>query len=309
MQSNISRAGFTTWLDKCVACTSTRVELWFRRSVDHDKVGIYRCNDCDTAFLNPQPTIDYLRQYIYTAQEVPSSNACYLDLDAKQLLAAYAPAAEDAITSIRHLLSYDIYTRPITLLDIGAGYGLYCLEAQKQGFDATGINPKGHESTIFREQFPNIELIDGTFEDVDLNGRKFSAILGNHVLEHTVSPRDFVAKAAAHLTQNGVLAIAVPNVNWLLTLLAKEHDWALNNPEHLSFFSIDGLRRLIQAGGLRIVRVDTSTYFPFNSLRRRLGIGGSERYYWSVWRGQQLVWKAIDHFGKGLVARVWAIKE
>jgi len=91
-------------------------------------------------------------------------------------------------------------------------------------------------------------------------------VIANNVLGHVDDPRDFLAGCLDLVTDDGVVIVEVPYVGDLVARL--EYDTIYH--EHLSYFSIASMLRLVEAVGLSAVRVD------------RLPVhGGSLRWYFS----------------------------
>lgn len=78
------------------------------------------------------------------------------------------------------------------------------------------------------------------------------AVIGNNVLAHVGDPVDFLAGAAAWISEAGRVIVEVPYLEEMLDRL--EYDTIYH--EHLCYFSVTALMALAERAGLRVVRVD-----------------------------------------------------
>jgi SAM-dependent methyltransferase len=133
------------------------------------------------------------------------------------------------------------------ILEIGAGDGAFVETAGETGFIARGIDPVdgGNVGAVAHEAFHAAP--DG--------GGSVDAVVTYYVLEHIADPRHFLTSCKSWLRTGGVLIIEVPN-------LETHPDAALQN-EHLSYFTPDTLRALVEACGFRVVAQEArgSRYF------------------------------------------------
>jgi len=78
------------------------------------------------------------------------------------------------------------------------------------------------------------------------------AVLANNVLAHVDDPLDFLAGCRELIDEDGLVVVEVPHLKELISRL--EYDTIYH--EHLSYFSAAALRRLAEAAGLTLVRLD-----------------------------------------------------
>ena len=135
-----------------------------------------------------------------------------------------------------------------TLLDIGAGTGDFLIEAKKKGWKVTGIEP----SSIARKnaQKKNLQLCE---DKLKLKAEKFDVITMWHVLEHVPDLKNQIKWLEEHLSENGILIIAVPNFN---SADAKKYDkfWAAwDVPRHLHHFSRKSIHMLFSDFGFKLI--------------------------------------------------------
>lgn len=130
-----------------------------------------------------------------------------------------------------------------SVLDIGSGYGFWVQYLRQQGFSAFGIDISKMAVEYANKTYGNISDCQ-RFEDYR-SEEKYDAIFLCDVLEHVVSPLDFLNRVASFLNQNGVVYIQVPNV--IGFKIPYGHNLGL--PHHVWQFNPKCLARLLYKAG------------------------------------------------------------
>jgi len=161
-------------------------------------------------------------------------------------------------------------------LDIGAGYGFFSRAALEQGFQVTAVNPASAENRIFK-QLNGFEPIPLFFEEVDFGREKFDLVILSQVLEHLVDPFQVLVKVRKLIKPEGVLALAVPNVDAILIKILGSRSSFLGLPQHIIHFSRQGLRAILQRAGFAVSHHSYFSRIPYFSISNRLNIHGRAR--------------------------------
>ena len=165
------------------------------------------------------------------------------------------------------------------MLDVGCGPGTLLVGARAAGWRALGIESSGEQVRYCRSRDLEAEFVPDFSAYADT--RSYDAVVFNHVLEHVPAPRAYVHKALTLLKPDGLLLVAVPNVDSLSRLVFGKYWMHLDAPRHLFQFSPRTLSDIIQREGGKVVdvvmgdREDNATGVR-DSLRRWLmyGIAG-----------------------------------
>ena len=141
------------------------------------------------------------------------------------------------------------------VVEIASNDGSLLACYRELGMRTLGVEPAANIASLARNR--GIETIDVFFDSrvgERLRAERGPArvVLGNNVLAHVDDPRDFLAGARAMLADDGLVIVEVPYARTMLDGL--EYDTVYH--EHLCYFSGASLRRLCEAAGLTIVRVD-----------------------------------------------------
>ncbi len=150
-------------------------------------------------------------------------------------------------------------------LDIGSGIGFSLGVAEELEWYALGVEPSVTLAQYTKNMNKNV--IEGffseqlIFENEDLAFGNFDYILIDNVLEHVDDPIGFMQLAQGLLAKNGILIVAVPQVDWLRLLLIKFRyirnsinssrvNLFYDLEQHLNYFSRTSIKSLINNLGV-----------------------------------------------------------
>lgn len=99
-----------------------------------------------------------------------------------------------------------------SVLDFGCGSGEFLAVCRENGADVTGIEPGKDYANFAREEY-GLEILNDSWENIDLGDRKFQVITAFHVFEHLRDPLAAMKWLSSHISDDGVIAIAVPDLS------------------------------------------------------------------------------------------------
>lgn len=148
------------------------------------------------------------------------------------------------------------------ILDIGASTGELGFQIKsKTGAKVTGVEIS---PAMAKEAEKKLDLVVvGNIEDEvtfnKLKGKKFDAIILADVLEHLVNPEKTLSKLTSLLSQDGVVAISIPNIRHFQTFnnLFLRGDWPSNDrglfdKTHLHQFTKKNIVSLLSKANLKV---------------------------------------------------------
>lgn len=263
-------------LHECVACKAEKIRYWRQKNFqytdnsNHKEFHIYRCEHCGTGFLNRPPAMQWLQSiYQYSGQALTQA------ITLKEVLARedeFPNCKLDAerMSRLARQLNRSGNTKA---LDIGSGFGFYTHALRAVGYSTVSINPGKYENAVFKD-LNGDEPLAMLFEDYKPT-ETFGAVMMSQVLEHLLEPDLAISKVSALLETGGVLVCAVPNYDsFLVKLLGTKDNACLWVPEHVNYFTENGLRALMARSGLHVVKVEQITRIPVNALSKRLKLTG-----------------------------------
>lgn len=199
---------------------------------------IVECKQCGFVYQNPRPTTDSVLG-IYTAVKDP----------------LYVEEREGRILTFQHHLKpMETYSGPAQgrrLLDVGAYTGVFVEIAQKNGWDAWGIEPSTWAVGQARDQ--GLNMIHGTLdEDSALVGEQpFSVVTMWDVIEHVVDPLASVKAAWQVLEPGGLLVLHTMDLGSLFAkIMGKRWPWFMEM--HLVYFTRKTMRLMLEQAGFEV---------------------------------------------------------
>jgi len=168
------------------------------------KLNTVICDNCGLLRTNPMPTDAELDAYYKTSYR--------LDY---QLAGSKPPRHHIKRSTILAQDRYDKYKAVIppnaSVLDFGAGSGEFLKVCQDAGCKVAGIEPGTDYATFAKAQY-GVTVHNSSWAKTDLGHQKFDVITSFHVFEHLRNPKDAMDFLVAHLSENGVIILEVPNM-------------------------------------------------------------------------------------------------
>lgn len=213
---------------------------------------IARCRDCGLWFVNPQPTVEELRDF-YSRYD-----------DGEQWRKGEEYFNQDIRDSIRRLKPSG------TVLDIGCGCGNFLRCMKDAGYSVCGVEPSETGARFARDTH-SIEVHHGMMEDfLEAHGdRKFDIITLLNVLEHLTQPARALSQLLQILAVGGILAVVVPDARFH-DLMGRVRRWGrirdaywldqpqaflsgFKLPDHLCSFQPRTIASLLRGCGYQII--------------------------------------------------------
>jgi SAM-dependent methyltransferase len=204
---------------------------------------IVRCRGCGLVFVNPQPTLEALRNY-HAAGELLSRDgwSSYFQHSPEQIRELW----EERFSDVRK------WTQGpgVNLLDVGAGYGDFLHIVSQAGWQVSGFEFSPAAAKLSREKY-GVSLSVGDLFEMSFSNQSFDVITMWHVLEHLADPIAVLRRLFTLLRPGGLLVLEVPNLN---CLVRKSYRVPMTVNLHLFHFSPDTLSSLVSAAGFQVLR-------------------------------------------------------
>ena len=243
----------------------------------------YKCNACGVLFQFPNKSTHkiYKEAYYSNSERKPNQFINYFTEQKNS----------------RILKQIKKYKQTGTLLDIGAGYGLFVKNAKEDRFNAFGIEPNAH-AVAYAYKKLKIHLSHGFFSKKSFTDGRFDVITAFHVIEHTSDPVQFIKDIRNKLLDNGLLVIETPNIASVNARLMKKR-WPFIIPdEHLFLFSQKSLNYILKRNGFRSIY--SQRIGPFIHIKRNDGITNEIRSQKPSWKMKNIK-AAYDFMSKNLM--------
>jgi SAM-dependent methyltransferase len=250
----------TELVTSCNVCDAETLE-----TVD-PACNIAQCARCGYVFDNPRPMLEELvkfysrpAQYDSWLEELPIRQTMW----------------ERRLSKMRST------KKPGSLLDVGTGIGQFLATARNSYAEVYGTEVSTVAIRLAKEIY-DLDIFQGTIEDINWQGKVFDNISLFHVLEHVHSPKSLLQMCHSLLSADGVLVVAVPNE--VSSLRARARTWMMNaglkerhglgrfglplvslgpqNGEvHLSHFIPGVLDKLLQNTGFSVLEKTLDPYY------------------------------------------------
>lgn len=284
----------------CPACASDALQPWSR---DGDRP-ILRCARCGTTSF-PRPLVqshDYGTYYRYLKLD---EGRRQWEMDRRR------PGLGFQLDEIERL---GPGTR--ALLDFGAGPGFFCALARERGWTVTAIEASP-DAVAAGRHFSAIDYVD----DLDaVTDDSLSVVTAFHVLEHVEAPGALLEAFHGKLQSRGLLVVHVPNAEPLSTycqhLLRRvrgrgaERKGSLYFPEHVTGFTLEGLKECAVRAGFEPVRMQQCSLFskyhwPLDFREYRLASPSLARA--AVNFGKECTWGLVNQVGEFFGRGDWVV--
>ncbi len=233
----------------CLACDSVNVETSFTK----DGFGYVLCCECGTLYQSPRPSIDEFEKFYV---ESPSSNYW-----AEVFFPRIAEARRELIFKprVEQITAYcdgkDI--RPNTVVDVGAGFGIFLDEWRKQHPDSAigAVEPGKKLAQACRDK--DIETLERLAEHAQSWAGKADLTTCFEVIEHVHSPIDFLKSLLSLTKPGGYVLVSGLGVDGYDIQVLWEQSKSISPPHHINFMSVKGLEFLFGRAGFEEVDVIT----------------------------------------------------
>ncbi|NIM91282.1 MAG: methyltransferase domain-containing protein [Candidatus Aminicenantes bacterium] len=239
--------------NKCPVCTSPSLASFkkstfdfLRLSQDEIKItdsdygkiwDLSRCQDCSHIFANPSPSPEFIST-LYSEVEDP----------------LYEEEARGRSKSFIKILNRLERIQPSrgTLFDVGAATGILLNLARQRGWEVDGIETSSWAVKLAEQKY-NIQLRQGSFEEIELKKNLYAAVTMIDFIEHTPRPFQALIKAHEMLSSDGILVLVTPDVASLAAKIAGQRWWHFR-AGHLAFFNKRSLHALLQRSSFQVIK-------------------------------------------------------
>lgn len=212
------------------------------------------CRLCGSLYTSPRPSYADLVDYAINSEAVMFwSTRFYNQTAAARREKIFRPRA----ALIAELVEKGVVEQTETLVEIGAGYGLFLQELSALNVfqRIVGIEPDANLAAICRAS--GFAIIEKWIEDLTEGELAADCAICFEVMEHVFDPCAFLRACARTLRPGGVLFFTTLTINGFDMQVLWENARQISPPQHLNFPSIQGAHSLIERCGLELIDLST----------------------------------------------------
>lgn len=237
----------------------------FTESVTKNGQRVVCCQECGYWHAHPMPTQEELdRYYKEKYYKTLEGNRSMTDKQ-KDPDGFYEIQYEDRLRRILPLMAQ---SQPLSVIDLGAGYGDFLSFMKRKGWRVSGLEPS--RETYEQIQNEGLGIVSGNVEEKFESFEPAGLVTINNVLEHVRNPDRILAIIRDHLlAPGGIVSILVPNdFSSLQDVILKtthadqpekQHYWVAP-PDHLSYWSTETIGPFLKRCGFEVLSL--SMDFP-----------------------------------------------
>lgn len=250
---------------RCNYCRKSDVAPLFpgmeRNSTCDERFEVVQCNNCGLVFTYPQATEEQLPE-VYDELYYGKENIRFVGI---------------IENFIHFLLRFRIrkilpYVSKGSILEIGCGRGDFLYELKKIGWDIHG-NEISELSAQKAQKLLGDRIIIGSINE-KFEDSFFDVVIIYHVLEHLPDPMETLKEIARIIKKDGLLLIAVPNMDSILAKIFKTCWFGFGMAENNYYFSRKTLGNYLSKTGFLITkeRHFSLEHDPFGALQSMLNL-------------------------------------
>jgi 2-polyprenyl-3-methyl-5-hydroxy-6-metoxy-1,4-benzoquinol methylase len=245
----------------CPACGSAESH----KAYEKYEIQFVICEHCETVYANPRPQPEHLDEYYAHSENYAYWNKYIFPAsEVVRREKIFRPRVQKVIEICKKL---KVQTN--TLLEVGAGFGIFCEEMQKIGtfHKIIGVEPTPDLAETCRTR--GINVVEKPIEKVDFGNEVIDVIVNFEVIEHLFCPRDFLGKCHNLLTEGGILIVTCPNSKGFDIVTLGQKSSAVDN-EHINLFNINSLTMLLESCGFDVIERQTPGKLDAELVRKQI---------------------------------------
>jgi 2-polyprenyl-3-methyl-5-hydroxy-6-metoxy-1,4-benzoquinol methylase len=191
-------------ISETVSCNLCGHKYYKVMENDETPFRVVKCKKCSLVFVHPYPNYEKLKRH-------------YADNYYEEWLAAQRKKRIKMWN--RRLKRLENCRERGSILDVGCGEGTFLQVAKKNDWTINGTELSAYGAK-YATNLLGVEIFCGELYDAKFPENSFDVITMWHVLEHVTDPKGYLTEIKRILKPDGLLIIAVPNVNDLLMRIA-----------------------------------------------------------------------------------------
>ena len=245
----------------CIACGGNSTYKFTKNNFSYCE-----CNDCKTLYLNPRPSLEVFKDFYQHSKSCKYWAEIFYPVVAEIRREKIIKPRVKKLASL--LGKVDLNVKSI--IDVGAGYGIFLDEWRKISPDAEllAIEPSSNMANKCREN--RILTVENIVENVQGYTDSADLVVCFEVLEHVSNPLDFMAALSKLAKPGGYVFVSTLSVDGFDLQVLREKSSQISPPHHINFLSIMGLRKLFGRANMFNVMITTPGQLDVDIVRNAM---------------------------------------
>ena len=209
------------------------------------------CSSCGMLYMSPRPGTRILSEFYSQSSDYKFFNDYIFPASCEvRREKIFIPRVKKVIEICKkHKIP------PGKILEIGAGFGIFCEEMAKTRFFKDVAGTEASESLHKTCLSKGFRIYNGLLEDLKID-EQFNFIAAFEVLEHIYNPFDFLKIIHKLLFPDGMLMLTFPNYNGFDIGMLREDSGSIDH-EHQNYFNEKSINILLKRAGFSLIGVET----------------------------------------------------
>jgi len=247
---------------ECPLCLSGSIahylELPDRFQPDGELYHLYRCRDCRLIFLHPRPGEGAMSRYYPAGEYDPFLETGAAVSAAQKLYRFVKPMSLRG----KARLAEKLFTKPGSLLDVGAGSGAFLRVMRVRGWEVYGVEKDAVAAAYGRDKL-GLTIFTGDLCEAGEYSTAFDAVTFWHSLEHIHRLKENMQRVKRLVKPGGKLMIALPNPESWEAGFYRRYWAAYDAPRHLWHFPPQTLKDWLIREGWCFIAAKPLLWDPF----------------------------------------------
>jgi SAM-dependent methyltransferase len=235
----------------CNTCGSLKFNPLFEKKSNLNEIfTVVRCKNCSLVQVNPQPSFEEVLKYYSNDYFTKRSDRGYDNYYSEKIRIEIERVFVMNLKDLDFFTYEDSLTNERSTIDIGCAAGYFVSFMKNRGWNSKGIEI-AKEPVDFARNVLGLEIYQEDFLEWDRNQNfKFDLITLWASIEHLHKPKETLEKIYLHLKPKGRMLLSTCRYGLLATIMGP--NWRFFNvPEHLYYYSLNGISNLAQNIGFK----------------------------------------------------------